>query len=269
MLKANKIYCGNCADMLKLLDNKCIDLTVTSPPYDGLRSYDGYIFDFDTFKTVAQELYRVTKEGGVVVWVVGDEVRDGSETGTSFRQALYFKDIGFNIHDTMIYEKNSSTFPARKDGNRYTQIFEYMFVFSKGKPKCKLISDKRNRWAGHSSFDGVVKMVADVSPRTNIWKYTTSFDDNMFKHPAVFPYDLAFDHIRTWSDPGDFILDPMAGSGTTLRAANKLGRVFIGFEISENYCKAIEESLKMSEAGGCSDIFIDTMEQFYGKRTDD
>lgn len=239
-MDVNTVYCGNCLEVLKGFPENCINLTVTSPPYDNLRSYNGYEFDFEG---IARELFRVTANGGVVVWVVGDATDKGSETGTSFRQALYFKEIGFNLHDTMIYEKNSPAFPARASSNRYTQIFEYMFVFSKGKPKCNLICDKPNKWAGHKDFSGKLKNpVPDFSPRNNIWKYTTSF--NGVKHPAPFPEKLAEDHILTWSNPGDLVLDPMAGSGTTLRAAKKAGRNYIGIEISEEYCRTIEDSLQ-------------------------
>lgn len=245
MLKTNEIYCGNCADLLNEIDDNTIDLTLTSPPYDSLRSYNGYVFNFDIFKKIASELFRITKKGGSVVWVVGDETIQGSETGTSLKQALYFKEIGFNLHDTMIYEKNSSTFPAKKDGNRYTQIFEYMFVFSKGKPKCKLICDKINKWAGHSSFDRTIPPVPEKSPRTNIWKYTTSFNDNKFNHPASFPIGLAKDHILTWTEKEDLVIDPMCGSGITVRVADMLERKYIGIDISEDYCKKVKESLKI------------------------
>lgn len=232
MLEVNKIYCGNCLDSLKKIDDEIIDLVVTSPPYDGLRKYEGYVFDFES---TAQELYRVIKKNGVVVWVVGDEVVKGSETGTSFRQVLYFKELGFNIHDTMIYEKNSSTFPARRNGNRYTQIFEYMFVFSKGKPKANLICDKENKWAGYTSFDGKIPPVPDYSPRNNIWRYTTSFNDK-YDHPAVFPEKLAEDHILSWSNKNDLVLDPFCGSGTTLKMAYVNNRKYIGIDVSEKYC---------------------------------
>lgn len=182
-------------------------------------------------------MYRVTKPGGVVVWVVGDATVGGSETGSSFRQALTFTNVGFKLHDTMVYEKNSSTFPARKGSKRYTQIFEYMFVFSKGVPKtANLICDKPNKWAGHKDFSGKLKNpVPDYSPRTNIWKYTTSFNDKT-GHPAPFPEALARDHIISWSNPGDVVLDPFIGSGTTAKMAILTGRNYIGFEISEEYC---------------------------------
>ncbi len=240
MIDTNKIYCGNNIDIMKDINNDIIDLTVCSPPYDQLRKYEGYSFDFET---TAKELYRITKKGGVVVWIVGDAVIDGSETGTSFKQALFFKEIGFNIHDTMLYEKNSSTFPARKNGNRYTQIFEYMFVFSKGKPKANLICDKRNKWAGHSSFDGKIPPVPEFSPRTNIWKYTTSFDDKN-DHPAVFPEKLAEDHILSWSNEWEIVLDIFNGSGTTCKMAYVNNRKYIGIDVSEKYCRIARKRIK-------------------------
>ena len=236
MIDVNKIYCGNCLDTLKQIGDESIDMVLTSPPYDGLRKYNGYVFDFES---IVKELYRVLKPNCVVVWVVGDAVEDGSETGTSFKQALYFKEVGFNIHDTMIYEKNSSTFPARRKGNRYTQIFEYMFVFSKGKPTANLLCDKINKWAGYTSFDGKIPPVPKMSPRTNIWKYVTSFDDKN-DHPAVFPEELAKDHILSWSNEEDIILDIFNGSGTTCKMAYVNNRNYIGMDISEKYCEMAE-----------------------------
>jgi site-specific DNA-methyltransferase (adenine-specific) len=217
-----------------------IDLTVTSPPYDNLREYNGYSFDFEP---IARELLRITKPDGLLVWVVGDATIAGSESGTSFRQALYFKEIGFKLHDTMIYEKNSPAYPARRDGNRYTQIFEYMFVFAKGKvANNRLICDKPNKWAGHKDFSGKLKNpVPDFSPRNNIWKYTTSF--NGVSHPAPFPEGLAHDHILSWSNEGDLVYDPFMGSGTTAYVAKKLNRNYLGSEISQEYCQLIEERL--------------------------
>ena len=216
-----------------------IDLTVTSPPYDNLRTYNGYSFDFEA---VAKELFRVTKQGGVVVWVVGDSTIKGSETGTSFKQALYFKEIGFNLHDTMIYEKNSASYPAHRKSTRYTQIFEYMFVFCKDGIKThNLICDKKNKWAGYKDFSGKLKNpVPEFSPRNNIWKYTTSFNDKT-NHPAVFPEELAQDHIISWSNEGDLVYDPFMGSGTTAKMAILNKRNWIGSEISSEYCKIIEK----------------------------
>lgn len=251
-MEINKIYNIDCLHGLKDLESNCINLTVTSPPYDNLRTYQGTCnWDFDIFKNIVNELYRVTKPGGIVVWVVGDAVINGGETGTSFRQALYFQEVGFKLHDTMIYQKNSSTFPAKKDSKRYTQIFEYMFVFAKGKIRddIKLIADKKNKWAGWTNWgkniqydvDGNLKKVSDIKPvpefslRTNIWKYSVSFNDKLCKHPAVFPEELARDCILSWSVEGDLVLDPFMGSGTTAKMAMLTNRNYIGFEINEEY----------------------------------
>ena len=258
MIELNKIYNENCLETMKNMDDNCIDLTITSPPYDALRIYKGYSFPFEE---IAKELYRVTKPGGVIVWVVGDAVVDGGETGSSFRQALFFQSLGFVIHDTMIYEKNGTAFPARRDGNRYSQIFEYMFIFSKGKPKtANLICDKPNRWAGHTNWGngshydvdgnkvitGKNKPTPDFSPRNNIWKYNTGkgfSTKDKINHPAIFPEKLAEDHVLTWSNEGDIIYDPMAGSGTTLKMVKLNNRQYIGSEISAEYCEEIKKRL--------------------------
>jgi DNA modification methylase len=252
----NQIILSNCIEGMKTLEDEVIDLCVTSPPYDNLRSYnDSSSWNFETFKGVAEQLYRVMKIGGVVVWVVGDATVKGGETGSSFRQCLHFMDLGFVLHDTMIYEKNGSPFPARRDGNRYSQIFEYMFVLSKKtKPKTSnLLCDKPNRWAGYTHFgkgtirtkDGSlvernIKPIPEFSPRNNIWKYNTgknysSKDDAAFEHPAIFPEALAKDHILTWSNEDDLVLDPFMGAGTTAVCCIETNRKYVGFEIDETY----------------------------------
>lgn len=259
-INLNEIYNIDCLQGLKSLGNDSINLTVTSPPYDNLRTYQGTCnWNFDIFKPIAEELYRVTKPGGIVVWIVGDAVINGGETGSSFKQALYFQEIGFKIHDTMIYEKNSSSFPAKLTSKRYTQIFEYMFVFVKGKIRndITLIADKRNKWAGwtnwgqKSQYDNEgnlnktsnIKPIPEYSLRNNIWKYNVSFNDKIVKHPAVFPEQLAEDCILSWSVEGDTVLDPFMGSGTTAKMALLNNRNYIGFEINENYYNGIIERL--------------------------
>jgi len=262
-LPINTIVNKDCKLALKSLPSDCIDLTVTSPPYDAIRDYNGYAFTFEDFTTIATELFRVTKPGGVVVWVVGDSTEDGSETGTSFKQALEFMSLGFKLHDTMIYEKNTSSFPAKRTGTRYTQIFEYMFVFCKKHVKtANLICDKPNKWAGHTNWGKNtnrlksgelkettdIKPVPDFSPRNNIWKYSVgkgfnSSDTESHEHPAIFPEKLAEDHILTWTNEGDLVLDPFSGSGTTAKMAKKNKRNYIGLEISETYCKLSEKIL--------------------------
>ena len=256
------IYNEDCRDTMQrmLKEDVKADLVITSPPYNNLRTYNhSSTWNFDIFKEIAQLLYDVTTDGGIVVWVVGDATINGSETGTSFRQALYFMECGFKLHDTMLFEKNSSSFPAKRTGNRYTQIFEYMFVFSKGKPKTShLICDKENKWKNFTNWgkntiynkDGEliqtndIKPVPEFSPRNNIWKYTVGFNINEGKHPAVFPYQLAEDHILTWSNEGDLVFDPFTGSGTTASAALCNNRKFIGSEIDKTYFDFIPNNIQ-------------------------
>ena len=246
----NKIICGDCLEVMKDIPDNSIDLTVTSPPYDNLRDYKGYVFDFES---IAKELYRITKIGGVVVWVVGDATINGSETGTSFKQALYFKEIGFNLHDTMIYGKDSSPYPSGILSNRYSQIFEYVFILSKGKPKThNLIMDRKNNittqtGSSYRQKDGTLKRVIpkpikQYGVRGNIWYYSSGYqkstkDKIAYQHPAIFPEKLAQDHILSWSNENDLVLDPMCGSGTTCKMAKKTGRQYIGIDTTPEYCE--------------------------------
>lgn len=255
-MEVNKIYNENCLDTMAKMPDCFVDLTVTSPPYDNLRTYNGYSFDFEA---VAKELYRVTKQGGVVVWVVGDATIKGSETGTSFRQALYFKEIGFNLHDTMIYEKNGTG--ACGSNNCYWQTFEYMFVFTKGKIKTVHRLDngkprtKGGIKPGRITKDGIQKVEkrsdaeGKLQLRSNIWRYNVGFTsgDDKTEHPAVFPELLAQDHILSWSNEGDLVYDPFMGSGTTAKMAIINKRNWVGSEISKEYCEIAEKiRLKMS-----------------------
>ena len=260
----NKIINGDNIEVMKQMPEGLVDLTVTSPPYDNIRDYNGFTLEVEG---VAEQLYRITKSGGVVVWVVGDSVVNGSETGTSFKQALTFMDKGFKLHDTMIYEKNTSSFPARRNGKRYTQIFEYMFVFSKGKIKTgNMICDKPNKWAGHTNWGSNtirgkdnhlkettdIKPVPDYSPRNNIWRYVVgggfaTKDKMAHEHPAIFPEKLAEDHILSWSNEGDVVLDPFIGSGTTAKMAMLNNRDYIGIDISQEYCELTRKRVAMSK----------------------
>lgn len=250
-----RIILGDCLEEMRKIPEESIDLTITSPPYDNLRTYNGYSFNFES---IARELYRITKSGGVVVWVVGDSVVKGSETMTSFKQALFFNKIGFNLHDTMIYQKTGIPFPSK---TRYLQCFEYMFVLSKGKPKTiNLLEDRPNATAGQTRksrkyrtkdgtfVKGSEKPIKEYGVRFNIWKYQTgqyksTKDLEAFKHPAIFPEALAEDHILSWSDEGDTVLDCFMGSGTTGKMALLNKRKFIGIEISKEYCKIAKERI--------------------------
>jgi len=247
----NKIICGDCKDVMAQFPDDCIDLTITSPPYDNLRTYCGYTFNFEG---IAKQLYRITKIGGVVVWVVGDATIKGSETGTSFKQALYFKELGFNLHDTMIWTKDGGG--AIGSNKSYTQNFEYMFVFSKGEIKTfNLIKDKpnlsfgvdksgigRRRITGEHKIEQRKESVK-FSRRNNFWYIAPERGE----HPAVFPEKLAGDHIISWSNSLDIILDPLCGSGTTPVMAKKLSRKYIAIDSNPEYVKMAEDRLRNTE----------------------
>ena len=258
MAELDNIYCGDAAELLKNISENSIDLTVTSPPYDNLRKYGGAGegWNHEKFKEIARELYRVTKDGGVVVWNVGDKTEKGSETGTSFRQALYFMECGFNLNDTMIWEKANPCPAVRQP--RYNQIFEYMFIFSKGAPKTFNPIMVPCKCAGQS-YDSTCKNIGGENGRTekhfkinnekvdgNIWKFAVA--QNKTIHPATYPMELPLRHIKTWSNEGDIVLDPFMGSGTTALAAIELNRHFIGIELNEEYAnlskKRILEKIK-------------------------
>jgi len=252
------IYNGDCLDVMKKFPDGYIDLTVTSPPYDNLRTYNGNIdqWTFEKFQGIAEQLYRVTKQGGVVVWVVGDATIKGSETGTSFRQALWFKECGFNLHDTMIYHKNNPV--PNEVGKRYQPSFEYMFVFTKGKVKlfnpimveCKMFGSvkpvrRSNQFRtknGEMKPSHGLKYAKPNKFKHNVWDY--NLNGGPTAHPAVFPLSLAFDHIVSWSNPGCVVLDPFMGSGTTGVACVNANRNFIGIELDENYYRISKERIE-------------------------
>lgn len=264
-IELNKIYCGDCLEVMKKMDDCSVDLTVTSPPYDNLRTYNWYSRNFEW---IAKELYRITKDWWVVVWVVWDATIKWSESGTSFRQALYFKEIGFNLHDTMIWEKHS--FTSLWDLSvRYAQIFEYMFIFSKWKPKTfNPIIDRQNKdfWKktarnsicrdkywnqkqNNAMKNNPNQTIKEFWQRFNIWKYiwwlnNTTKDKIAFQHPAIFPEKLAQDHILSWSNEWDIVFDPFMWSWTTAKMAKLNNRNFIGAEISQEYVDIANERLK-------------------------
>jgi len=252
IIKMNKIICGDCIEEMKKLKDNYIDLTVTSPPYDNLRDYNGYNFNF---KKIVKELFRITKEGSVVVWIVKDSTINGSESGTSFKQALYFIECGFKLHDTMIWMKETFSFPCK---NRYRDCFEYMFIFSKGIPKTyNLIGDRINKWGGtmvHGTSrnkEGATfrksnhnkTNVKSNGVRFNVWEINTE-KNNKTGHPAVFPEKLVEYHIKSWSNEGDIVFDPMCGSGTTCKVALLNNRRYIGIDISEEYVKIANARIK-------------------------
>ena len=261
-MEVNKTYNENCLETMGKMPNNFIDCTITSPPYDDIRNYNnkikglsdefnGYSFPFED---IAKELYRVTKKGGIVVWVVNDATHNGSETLNSFRQALFFKEVGFRMHDTMIYRKLN---PMPNAGKRYQQMFEYMFVFSKGSPKTTNISlrERSNKCEDKRTYrkkkfsrnqDGEFNendyFVKEMVPEYNIWDFyvgwgNTTKDDVAFEHPAIFPEELVKRHIESWTNEGDLVYDPFMGSGTTSKMSILSKRNYIGSELSAEYCE--------------------------------
>lgn len=256
-----KINNDDCIKFMKKLPDNCIDLTVTSPPYDDLRDYENkLVWDYNTFRKVARELYRITKKGGIVVWVISDKTDKGNKSLTSFKHALYFQEIGFSIYDVIIYEKAGSGPPHP---NRYFNSFEYMFVMSKGKPKSvNLLKDKKNSCASMSTFGDITrrekdgsltnkgkKVINEYGVRTNIWRYNngkgfSSKDKIAYEHPATFPEKLVEDHIKSWSNPGDIVFDPFGGSGTTAKVSIGLDRQWIYVEKVAKYCDVAKRRLE-------------------------
>lgn len=257
-MKTNYLKCCDCVEGMLGLPDDSIDLTVTSPPYDNARNYDGYVFDFEN---VAKQLYRITKQGGVVVWIVNDTTHNGTESLTSFKQALYFRSIGFNLHDTMIWIKDGGG--AVGSQKCYYQNFEYMFVFSKGKPThINLIEDKLNksfdptkdkdygvvRKAGRRKKDGTIKhefrrQPRQYSKRNNWWYCVPGRNQETQNHPAPFPEYICEGHIKSWSNENDVVFDPFMGSGTTAKMAILNNRKYIGFDCSQRYIDIAQERI--------------------------
>lgn len=252
-LEMDRFQVGDCVEVMRGLPAGSIDLTVTSPPYDQLRDYRGYQFDAER---VARELLRVTKEGGVVVWVVGDRIR-GGRSMTSFRQAVMFQDIGFVVHDVMIYQKRNTPFMR---SNAYTNCWEFMFVLSKGGPpktfnplKTPTVRNGEELLTFNKRPDGINRKrkatLNSEKTRTNIWTYAvgaggTTKDKIAFRHPAVFPEKLAAEHILSWTNEGEVVLDPMCGSGTTCKMAMLHRRRYLGIDISEEYVNIARQRIE-------------------------
>lgn len=267
MAKKDKLegfYIADCIEFMTSMPNECVDLVVTSPPYDNLRNYKGYSFEFER---VAEGLFKVIKEGGVVVWVVGDKI-NGGRSLTSFRQGIFFQEIGFDMHDVMIYQKKNTPFMR---SNAYTNAYEFMFILSKGKPKTfnplkeKTVRNGYEMVVFNKGADGInrknLKELKTEKTKTNIWKYAvglggTTSDKIAFQHPATFPEKLAEDHILSWSNEGDLVFDPMCGSGTTCKMAYLNKRKYLGVDISEEYINIARARLLETQKKQADKLFF-------------
>ena len=251
-MKLNKIYNENCLQTMAKMPSSFVDFIITSPPYDDIRKYNGYQFEFEK---IAIEIKRILKVGGMMIWVVGDKTEDGSETGTSFKQALYFKKIGLNIHDTMIYYKNN---PMPTTGNRYHQHFEYMFAISKGKPQTFNPIKKETKYQGLANMKNRgesgsldYKKVERTNEKKigNVFFYSigggiSTKDKIAYQHPAIFPEKLVYDQLITWTNKSDLVYDPFMGSGTTAKIASLNNRKWLGSEISKEYVEVAQKRLQ-------------------------
>ncbi|MBE2255213.1 MAG: site-specific DNA-methyltransferase [Ignavibacteria bacterium] len=258
-MELSKVYNEDCLETMSKMPDNFIDFIITSPPYDDLRNYNGYKFEFEK---IAKELYRVLKNNGVMVWVVSDKTENGSETGSSFKQALYFKEINFNIHDTMIYYKNN---PMPQTGNRYHQHFEYMFALSKGNPKTFNPIKEKTKYRGLANMKnrGVngslnyKKVERSLEKKVgNVFFYSigggiSTKDKIAYNHPAIFPEQLVKDQILTWTNENELVYDPFMGSGTTAKVAEILNRKWIGSEISDEYVSICKQRLKNLQTKLC------------------
>lgn len=251
-----KLILGDCCEKLKEVSDNSVQLTITSPPYDNLRTYGGY-YEFD-FENLAKEIYRVTKLNGILVWIVGDETKNFCESLSSFKQAFYFvESCGFKLLDTMIYVKTNYA-PMYPKAMRYAGVFEFMFVLSKGKPnyfnpiQWKKATIGTKQWLGkyrraNGSFHKKNKLIdtgKTTKNATNVWILCPTVSNEAKGHPAIFPEKLAEDHIISWSNENDLVLDPMMGSGTVGVACKKLNRDFIGIEISPDYFKLAKRRIE-------------------------
>ena len=260
MLKIDKIHCGDNCDLVAKIPRESVDLVVTSPPYDDLRQYGGHSWDF---YGIAWQLARTLKPGGVIVWIVCDQTENGSESGSSLEQALHFKRIGLRLHDTMIWNKGSFT-GVGSVSVRYGPSTEFMFVLSKGRPRVfNPIKDRRNNYSGKIRKVNTLRLpsgemirkthealpMEDFGIRFNVWDISPENSNIKRVHPAQFPENLARDHIASWSNAGDLVLDPFSGSGTTCKAAKDLGRRYIGIEVNPEYCEMAE--LRISQDSLC------------------
>ncbi len=256
--KKRGIYTADCVKFMSGMRGGSVDLTITSPPYDNLRDYNGYKFDFEA---TAKQLFRITKRGGVVVWIIGDRI-NGGKSLTSFTQGLFFKEIGFNMHDVMIYQKKNTPFMR---SNAYTNCYEFMFVLTKGTPKTfnpikeQTVRQGYEMLVHNKKSDGInkknLKELKKEKTKTNIWAYAVGFggtttDKIAFNHPAVFPEKLAEDHILSWTNHDDLVFDPMCGSGTTCKMAMLNDRQWLGIDVSKEYVQIAKQRIKETKESG-------------------
>jgi len=256
-IPVNKIICADNVSLLKTLPDECIDLVVTSPPYDELRDYNGYILDLHG---LGEQLLRVLKDGGICVMVIQDSTKDFAKSLTSFRTIVDWCDnIGFRLFECNIYNRQGTEGAWWKQ--RFRVDHEYMPIFLKGKrpqyfdkENLKIPSKHANkvmtganiRTKNGKTGSRKVKINPTKCPGTVMTFGNTCGGESKLKskHPAVFPNMLAYDMIECFCPPDGIVLDPFNGSGTTTLAAKSLGRNYIGIDVSDEYNKIAELRLE-------------------------
>jgi site-specific DNA-methyltransferase (adenine-specific) len=256
-LPLNKIICGDAVEELKKIPNNSIDILVTSPPYDGIRKYNGFNYDLHA---TGKEIYRVLKDGGVAIMVIQDQTKNFGKTLTSFRTIVDWVDnIGFKLFETVIYRKYGAE--GAWWNKRFRVDHEYMPIFLKGERPQYFNKDPLkipSKHGGKTMTGGGTRLTngiriptraITINPmkcRGTIWEYMTAGDGTRLKHkhPATFPDKLPYDFIQCFCPPNGVVLDPFIGSGTTALAAIELDRNYIGIDISKEYCDLARRRIK-------------------------
>lgn len=256
----NEIYCIDCVEGMKKIPDNSVDIVVTSPPYDGIRDYNG--FNFDLHET-GRGLIRILKEGGIVAMVIQDQTKNFGKTLTSFKTIIDWCDnIGFKLFECVIYRKHGSE--GAWWTNRFRVDHEYMPIFLKGeKPQYfnkenlkvpsihggKVMTGSGSRRTDGKTNARVTRPINTMKCRGTIWNYLMAGDKDPIKrqHPAPFPDQIPLDFIECFCPPGGVVLDPFMGSGSTAVAAKKLNRKYIGFDTSEEYIKIAHARLRNTE----------------------
>jgi site-specific DNA-methyltransferase (adenine-specific) len=256
-LSLNRIYCTDCVEGMKQIPGSSIDLVVTSPPYDSIRNYNGFTFDLHA---TGQGIHRVLRDGGIAAMVLQDQTSNFGKSLTSFRTVLDWCDnIGFKLFECVIYRKYGPEGAWWR--NRFRVDHEYMPIFLKGnrpnyfdkeplkipsKHGGKVMTGSGSRRTDGKTNHAVTRMINPTKCRGTVWDYLMAGDKDPIKrkHPAPFPDQIPKDFIGCFCPPGGIVLDPFMGCGSTAMAALALGRRFIGFEISPEYCSLAEERMK-------------------------
>ncbi len=254
------IICGSAADELKKLDANSVQTVITSPPYFQLRKYEAgkeEIGNEPTLDQYVQSLMdvfagvrHVLKPDGTFWLNLGDTMKNGSLLGMPWKVAFAMKDAGWCLRSEIVWAKPNPMPESAK--NRPTRSHEKLFLFTQKKSGYKFNQLKEpavyagvsrggstNRYEQNAS--GMDAKVYDTRNKRDVWSVKPATLSGA--HFAIFPDDLIAPCIEAGSDPGNVVLDPFSGSGTTGVVARKLGRDYIGVELSVKYAQLSKERI--------------------------